>query len=269
MRKTILSVVTALALTASTLSAAESFATVNGEAITTQDVAQLLRGQKVQFETLPKETKDRVIQQLIEKKLLTQKAMKSGIEKDAKYKTALEKIKKDLALELWMQKEFVKVKASDAEKKAFYDKNKDKFKTPDTLEARHILLKTEKEAKDIIAKINIAKNKKGSFEELAKKFSIGPTKAKGGYLGKFQAKQMVPEFSAAAMKLKKGEYTKTPVKTQFGYHVIYLENKDVAQTMAFDKVKAKISQLIVQEKYGKMIKKEVAKLKKESKIVIK
>ncbi len=80
---------------------------------------------------------------------------------------------------------------------------------------------------------------------------------------------MVPEFSAAAMKLKKGEYTKTPVKTQFGYHVIYLENKDVAQTLPFDKVQAKIAQLIVQEKYGKIIKEEVAKLKKDAKIVIK
>jgi len=269
MRKTILSVVTALALTASTLSAAETLASVNGEEITNKDVAQLLRGQNVQFEALPKESKDKVIQQLIEKTLLTQKAMKSGIEKDAKYKEALDKIKEDLALELWMQKEFVKVKASEAEQKSFYDKNKDKFKTPDTLEARHILLKTEAEAKDIISKLEIAKNKKGSFEELAKKFSIGPTKEKGGYLGKFQAKQMVPEFSDAAMKLKKGEYTKTPVKTQFGYHVIYLENKEVAQTLPFEKVKAKIAQLIVQEKYGKIIKEEVENLKKDAKIVIK
>ncbi|WP_428023730.1 peptidylprolyl isomerase [Arcobacter sp.] len=269
MKKTILSVVTALALTASTLSAAESYASVNGEEITTQDVNQLLQRQNVQFDALPKETKDKVIEQLIEKKLLTQKAISSGIEKDAKFLEALEKIKKDLALELWMQKEFVKVKADDAEKKSFYEKNKDKFKTPDTLEARHILLKTEKEAKDIIAKLDIAKNKKGSFEELAKKFSIGPTKDKGGYLGKFQAKQMVPEFSDAAMKLKKGEYTKAPVKTQFGYHVIYLENKEVAQTLSYDKVEAKITQLIVQDKYGKMIKEEVEKLKKDAKIVIK
>jgi parvulin-like peptidyl-prolyl isomerase len=269
MKKTILSVVTALALTASTLSAADSYASVNGDDITTQDVAQLLRGQNVKFDALPKETKDKVIQQLIEKKLLTQKAVNSGIEKDAKYKEALENIKKDLALELWMQKEFVKIKATDSEAKDFYNKNKDKFKTPGTLEARHILLKTEAEAKDIIAKLNIAKNKKGSFEELAKKFSIGPTKEKGGYLGKFQAKQMVPEFSDAAMKLKKGEYTKTPVKTQFGYHVIYLENKESSKALDFDKVKPKINQLLVQEKYGKMIKAEVEKLKKDAKIIIK
>ncbi|RXJ81421.1 peptidyl-prolyl cis-trans isomerase [Arcobacter sp. F2176] len=269
MRKTILSIVTAFALTATTLSAAETFASVNGEDVTTQDVAQLLRGQNVQFENLPKETKDKVISQLIEKKLLTQKAVKSGIEKDEKYKDALSKIKEDLALELWMQKEYSKVKATDAEEKSFYDKNKEKFKTPDTLEASHILVKTEKEANDVIAKLNIAKNKKGSFEELAKKFSIGPTKTKGGYLGKFQAKQMVPEFSEAALKLKKGEYTKKPVKTQFGYHVIYLENKEISKVLPFDKVKDNIEKLIVQEKYAKIIKEEVAKLKKDAKIIIK
>lgn len=160
MRKTILSIVTAFALTATTLSAAETFASVNGEDVTSQDVAQLLRGQNVQFENLPKETKDKVISQLIEKKLLTQKAVKSGIEKEEKYKDALSKIKEDLALELWMQNEYAKVKATDAEEKSFYDKNKEKFKTPDTLEASHILVKTEKEANDIIAKLNIAKIKK-------------------------------------------------------------------------------------------------------------
>jgi len=269
MRKTILSVVTVLALTASTLSAAESYASVNGEEITKQDVAQLLRGQNVQFEALPKETKDKVINQLIEKKLLTQKAVKSGIEKDAKFKEALEKIKEDLALELWMQKEFVKVKASDAEQKSFYNKNKDKFKTPDTLEARHILLKTESEAKDIISKLEIAKNKKGSFEELAKKFSIGPTKEKGGYLGKFSPKQMVPEFSAAASSLKKGEYSKKAVKTQFGYHIIYLEDKIEAKALKFENVEKKITQLLVQKRYADQIQSAVKELRKNAKIVIK
>lgn len=269
MKKTILSLVASIAIATTSLSAADSYATVNGENITKQDITSIIRDKKVNFDLLPKETKDRVINQVIEKKLLTQKAIKSGIQKDAKFKQSLEKIKEDLALEIWMQKEFVKVKASDSEKKDFYKKNKNNFQTPATLEARHILVKTEKEAKDLISKLNNAKNKKGSFEELAKKFSIGPTKTKGGYLGKFQAKQMVPEFSAAAMALSKGQYTKKPVKTQFGYHVIFLENKEEAKALPYEKVEAKITQLIVQEKYGKIIKSEVEKLRKNSKIVIK
>lgn len=269
MKKSILSLVASIAIATVSLNAADSYATVNGEEITKQDISSIIRNNNVNFDALPKETKDRVINQVIEKKLLTQEAIKSGIQNDAKYKASLEKIKEDLALEVWMQKEFLKVKTTEAEKKAFYEKNKENFKTSATLEARHILVKTEQEAKDIIAKLDIAKNKQGSFEELAKKFSIGPTKTKGGYLGKFQAKQMVPEFSQAAMALNKGEYTKKPVKTQFGYHVIYLENKEDAKVLPYKDVEAKIAQLLVQDKYGKIIKSEVEKLKKDAKIIIK
>ena len=269
MKKTILSIVAAIAISATTLSASDSYATVNGDDVTKQDILSMIRNNNVNFDELPKETKDKVINQVIEKKLLTQKAIETGIQNDPKYKESLEKIKQDLALEVYMQKEFLQVKTSDAEKKDFYEKNKNNFKTEATLEARHILLKTEKEAKDIIAKLDIAKNKKGSFEELAKKFSVGPTKTKGGYLGKFQAKQMVPEFSAAAMALNKDEYTKTPVQTQFGYHVIYLESKEEAKALEFKEVEAKITQLLIQEKYGKMIKDEVSKLKAKAKIIIK
>ena len=269
MKKTILSFVATIAICATTLSANDTYATVNGEVVTKQDIMSMIRNNNVNFDTLPKETQDKVIEQLIEKKLLTQKAIESGIQNDAKFKESLERIKKDLALEVYMQKEFLQVKASDSEKKDFYNKNKDNFKTSATLEASHILLKTEAEAKDIISKLEKAKNKKGSFEELAKKYSVGPTKTKGGYLGKFEAKQMVPEFSAAAMALNKGEYSKAPVKTQFGYHVIYLENKEDAKALPYNEVEDKITQLIIQEKYGKMIKDEVAKLKAKAKIIIK
>lgn len=269
MKKTILGIVTTIALTTSSLNAASSYATVNGEEITKSDILSLIRNPEVKFETLPKETKDKIISQLIEKKLLTQKAVKSGLEKDEQYIQALDKIKRDLALEIWMQKEFKKVNVTEKDKKDFYKENQDNFKTDATLEARHILLKTEKEANDIISKLNKANNKKGSFEELAKKYSTGPTKDAGGYLGKFQAKQMVPEFSNAAMLLKTGEYTSAPVKTQFGFHVIYLESKENASVLEYDKVKDKITQLVVQERYSKIISSEVAKLKKNAKIIIK
>ena len=110
---------------------------------------------------------------------------------------------------------------------------------------------------------------KPTFEKYAKEFSTGPTGKNGGYLGKFSPKKMVPEFSAAAMKLNKGEYTKTPVKTQFGFHIIFLESKLAATTLAYDSVKAKIKQGLVQEKYAKLIKGQAAKLREKAKIVIK
>lgn len=193
-KKIVLSLIATLAISSSILYAADSYGSVNGDEISKEDIAVVLRNPNIDFNTLPKNSKDQVINQIIEKKLLTQKAVKSGIDKDASFKDALEKLKKDLALEIWMQKEFKKVTLSENEKKDYFEKNKDKFNVPATLEARHILTKTEQEAKDIIKTLDKASNKKEEFENLAKTKSIGPSGPKGGYLGKFPETQMVPEF---------------------------------------------------------------------------
>jgi parvulin-like peptidyl-prolyl isomerase len=269
MKKIVLSAIATLAIATTSLVAADVVATVNGENITKQDVKALLRNPQIKFDTLPKETQTKIVDQLVEKKLLTANAQKSGVEKKEAYTTALKKLKAELALEVWMQEEFKKIKVTDKNVKDYYTKNKDKFKTGEMLEARHILVKTDKEAKDLIARLNKAKNKKATFEKLAKEFSTGPTGAKGGYLGKFSPKQMVPEFSKAAMALKKGQYSKQPVKTQFGFHIIYLENKEASKAVTFDKVSKKIKQALTQEQYTKLIKAEASKLRKKANIVIK
>lgn len=268
-KKIVSSLIATLAISAVSLSAADTFGSVNGDKITKEDVAIVLRNPNIDFNSLPKKSKNQVLEQVIEKKLLTQKAVKSGVDKEVSYKDALEKLKRDLALEIWMQKEYKKVSVSQKEKKDYFEKNKDKFKIPVTLEARHILTKTEKEAKDLIRVLDGASNKKDEFINLAKTKSVGPSGPKGGYLGKFPETQMVPEFSKAAKGLKKGSYSKTPVKTQFGYHIIYLEDKKAAQTLAFDKVEAKITQVLLQENFRKHIKKESDSLRKNAKIVIK
>ena len=269
MKKLVISLVASLAVATASLSANDVVATVDGENITKNEIKALLRNPQINFDTLPKETQKRVIDQLVEKKLLTKQAMNSGIQKTDAYQEALKKLKAELALEVWMQTEFKKIKVTDADTKAYYDKNKARFKTEEMLEARHILVKTEKEAKNIIAKLDKVKNKKASFEQYAKDLSTGPTGKNGGYLGKFSPKKMVPEFSAAATKLKKGQYTKAPVKTQFGFHVIYLEDKVGAKTLTYDKVKTKIQRALTQEKYAKLIKGQASKLREKAKIVIK
>ena len=268
-KKFVSSLIATLAITASSLSAAETFGSVNGDKITKQDVAVILRNPNIDFNTLPKKSKDQVIEQVIEKKLLTANAVKSGVDADVQYKDALAKLKRDLALEIWMQKEYKKVSVSDADKKKYYNKNKDRFKVPATLEARHILTKTEKEAKALIKTLDKASNKKDEFIKLAKTKSTGPSGPQGGYLGKFPETKMVPAFSKAAKALSKGKYSKTPVKTQFGYHVIYLEDKVPAKSLAFDKVKSKISQVLLQEKFRAHIKNKADSLRKNAKIVIK
>ncbi|RXJ57586.1 peptidylprolyl isomerase [Candidatus Marinarcus aquaticus] len=268
-KRLVLSLVTTLALTTTSLLAKDVYATVDGENITKDDISVVLRNPKIDFDTLPEKTQETVINQLVEKKLLTKKALSSGIEKEATFKEALEKIKKDLALEIWMQEEFKKVSVSDKEIKEYYTKNEEKFKTDEKLKARHILLKDEAAAKSVIKELNGAKDKLAKFTELAKSKSTGPTGKNGGSLGEFSAKQMVPEFSKAASALKKGAYTKSPVKTQFGYHVIYLEDKTPAQKLSFDDVKVKIKQALIQEKFRNNIKDVVSELRKKANISIK
>mgnify|MGYP002632690858 CR=1 FL=1 len=269
MKKMVLSLVTSLAIGSVSLSAADIYATVNGEEVTPADVALVLRNPKIEFDTLPKETKDRVIERAIEKKLLTTKALSSGIEKTDTFKEAINKIKKDLALEIWMQEEFKKLKVTEADKKAYYKNNELRFKRQATLEARHILVETEETAKGIIKDLDSSKDKKAKFIELAKSKSTGPTGEKGGYLGKFAPSQMVPEFSSAAGALEVGSYTKIPVKTQFGFHVILLEGKNDAQTAKFSEVEKQITQAVLQEEFAKNIKSIATQLREKAKIVIK
>jgi len=269
MKKIISSLIATLAITTVTLNAADYYATVDGDKITKADVALVLQDPRIDFSKLPKPAQKQVLEQIINKKLLGKQAIKDGIEKDKTYKEALDKMKQDLAFQVWQKNEIAKHTPSDSEIQDFYNKNKANFKTPETLEASHILVKTEAEAKDIIKQINKASKKSEKFESLAKTKSIGPTGVKGGYLGKFPANQMVPEFSAAASKLSKNSYSKTPVKTQFGYHVIYLKDKVAAKSLSFNEVKGNISQMLIGNAYNKSVKEISDKLRKTAKIVIK
>jgi len=252
-------------------SASESYGTVNGEEITKEEVAQVMGPQAMQFDTLNGDMKKRVLNILVDRKLLAQNASKSGLEKSEAYKKKLESIKKDLLLNVWMEEEAKKIEKSttEAELKSFYEKNKDNFKIPAQLKARHILVKTETTAKDIIKTLNNAKDVKTEFIKLAKEKSTGPSGKNGGDLGWFPLDRMVPEFSKAADKLKKDEFTKEPVKTQFGYHIIYLEDRKSASQKKFDEVKEQIKALVNRNKFNKLIENTVKKLKASAKIELK
>lgn len=268
MKRIVSSLVASIALV-STLSASDFYASVNGENITKKDIAMVLQDPRIQFEQLPENAKKQVIEQIINKKLLSQHAVKEGIEKDPQYLEAIKSIKENLAFQVWQKKQVEGMKFSEDEKKDFYEKNKDKFIVPETLEARHILVKTEDEAKKIIKQLDKATKKEDKFVELAKTLSQDPAGANGGYLGKFQAEQMVPEFSAAAKLLSKDNYSKTPVKTQFGYHVIYLKDKIASKSLSFNEVEGNISQILLGNSYNKKVKELTDELKKDAKIVIK
>jgi len=253
------------------VNASDSYGTVNGEEITKDEVNQILGMQGIPFDSLNKDMQKKIIEMLVDRKLLAQNAIKSGIEKSDEFKEKLKMVKEDLALNVWMDKETKRIEKSitDDEIKAYYEKNKDKFQSPAQLKASHILVKTEDEAKAIIKQLENAKDVKAEFEKLAKEKSVGPSGKDGGNLGWFPLDRMVPEFSNAANKLKKGEFTKTPVKTQFGYHIIYLEDKKPASVESFDKVKDEIKAILTRDKINKEVETTVSKLRENAQINLK
>jgi peptidyl-prolyl cis-trans isomerase C len=187
----------------------------------------------------------RVRESLINLELLSRAALDKGLDKDARLAAALDIRRKDQLAKAYLE-DYVKAHpVTDAEIQATYDKAKAEPIQPE-YRARHILVKTEAEAKKIIADLGA---KKAKFEDLAKKQSKDPGSAKnGGALDWADRRAFVPEFSDALAGLKKGETTKTPVKTQFGYHVIRLDDTRQPQLPALDAVRGEIMKQLQQQR---------------------
>jgi len=254
-----------------TLANAKDYGTVNGEKITDTDIAATIGQIGMSYDDLDAEMKKRVLEMVVDRKLLTQAATKSGIEKTDEYKEQLESLKKDLALDAWMRKEMKTLEASLSKEKLQeeYKKHKDRYSIPKKLHARHILVPKEEEAKALIKELDEAKDKEAKFIELAKAKSTGPSGKDGGELGWFALTDMVQPFSEAADKLKAGEYTKEPVKTQFGYHVIFLEDKKEASLKPFEAVEAEIKEELGGKMFADTMKKKTEELRKAAKIELK
>lgn len=250
------------------LHAAQVVATVGKATITKSDIDSMLKPQHMTFDKLNKKQQEQLVGKLIERELLFNVAHKAGVEKDEAYLKALKKFEKDLAIRIWMDKVYERTLISDSEANKYYQENKDMFKRPAQVHARHILVKDEKEATAIANKL---KNLKGDalkkkFIELAKEKSTGPSGPKGGDLGYFSKGQMVKPFEEAAFALKVGEVTPKPVKTQFGYHIIYLEDKKPAGVAPFEQVKESIIAKMRQRDFSKAIKDAVDAQKSSIKI---
>lgn len=261
-----------LSLAAAVSLNATVLATVNGQTVTDKDLNALMQGRgAVSYDKLSADNKKRLLEQAIDRKLLVNNAIKSGIEKTKEYKGTLANLKDSLALDLWMKKESNTIKVTTTDAKKYYEQNSEKFIKPARVKARHILLKDEKSAKDIIKQMNGLSGKKleDKFIQLAKTKSTGPSAKNGGELGFFAKNQMVAPFSNAAFSIKKGEITKIPVKTKFGYHVILKEDTEKPQKIAFEKVKKQIEYGLKMEKFREKVSAKAKSLRKNAKISIK
>jgi parvulin-like peptidyl-prolyl isomerase len=260
----------AVAMMATALTASDILATVNGTNITKQEADTFVKSQSPQasFAALPAEQQTMIVDRLVEKVLFTELAAKEGIDKKPEFLRNMEKIKEELLVNMWMKEQMDSAVVSDSEAKAFYDKNMDKFQNKASVHARHILVKEEKEAQSIIDEMKTLKGDalKAKFIELAKAKSTGPSGPKGGDLGNFNKGQMVPEFSKAVWELEIGSITMAPVKTNFGFHVIYLEAKNDATATEYSKVKENIITSLKQQQFAKKIKEVAKELKSKAKI---
>jgi len=266
----------AFLLTGSLLSA-QVLVSVNGAKISTQDVnSALMEATQGRFNQVPadkqEEFRKQVLQQLIAKELVYGDAVKTGILKSKEFKNEYKKVqarvKKELAIQVWQKQQLDKVKVSLKELKKYYDKNQDEFNEKESVHARHILVKTEAEAKKIISKLKDLKGSalKAEFIKLAKEKSTGPSGPKGGDLGYFTKGQMVPAFNNKVFSMKVGTITTKPIKTQFGYHIIYLEAKRSASVRTFSEVKSFIEQRLKMEKFKDVMKKTMQRLQKKATI---
>lgn len=242
-------------------------AEVNSGSITTGDFERELKNLPEYLKAMADTPQGRkeMLDTMVIRELILQQASKDGIDKGAEIEDKLQDLKKRLIVESFLKKKVeFETKVSDEDLKKFYEQNQDKFKAGEQIKASHILVKTEKEAKDIAAQLKAG----GNFEELAKKNSADSSAAKGGDLGWFGKGSMVPAFEKAALALKEGQISDV-VKSDFGFHIIKLTGKRPAGLRPFEEVKEQIKGAIMPTKQQEVFQKIKEELKKTAKITIK
>jgi peptidyl-prolyl cis-trans isomerase C len=234
-----------LAAFAATPAFAQNIAVVNGTPIPTSRADALVKQLVAQGQQDSPQLQQAVREELINREILMQEAGREGIASRPDVKAQLAVAQQTVVLRAMIEDFVKKNTPSDAEIKARYDQLVKQNGGGAELHLHHILVDNEAQAKDLIAKIKGG----ASFEDLAKQYSKDPGSGKnGGDLDWSPPSAYVPEFGAAAGKLKKGEVTPEPVKTQFGWHIIRLDDSREVAPPPLDQVKTQIAQQIQQEK---------------------
>ncbi|MBP2034203.1 peptidyl-prolyl cis-trans isomerase C [Clostridium algifaecis] len=241
-------------------------AIVNGNEIKESDIQQAInrfpQDKRNQLNT--EHGKKHLLDEMVFFELAYSYAKDMNLEKDEEYLKILESAKKEILTQTAISKVMKQVSVADEEVQDYYKANKDMYKKPEKVSAKHILVDSEEKANKISKEISDGM----SFEDAAKKYSSCPSKAQGGDLGEFSRGQMVPEFEEVAFKLNVGIISK-PVKTQFGYHLIKVEEKVEPSIASYDEVKDSIKMGLLQERqayeYSKFDKELRSKYKVEMK----
>lgn len=212
-------------------------AVVNGEKITVAEIRDAYKANpqlkgRVSFNDFY----NKALDGFISGKIVYQEAVKAKVTDTPEYKAQLALAKQELARKIYLEQQVAK-KVTDKDVKKLYDEYKSTFKSEKEVKAKHILVPSKDKADEVIAKLN----KGGDFDKLAKEYSKEPAE-----LGYFTKRVMVPEFANAAFSMKKGEVSKAPVKTQFGYHVIKVEDIRDSKPMAQKDIEPQLKAMLTQ-----------------------
>ncbi|MBL8403331.1 MAG: peptidyl-prolyl cis-trans isomerase [Dechloromonas sp.] len=234
----------------------KAVATVNGQPISQTVFNAFTAEQQAQGTPDSPELKDAIREELVRREILAQEAKKKGMDKNPNIQGQIELAKQAVLIRAFLS-DYVKAHPiSEAQLKAEYELIKNNLGSTE-YKSRHVLVEKEEDAKAIIAKLD----KGEKFSELAKQSKDPGSKDKGGDLGWSSPAAYVKPFGEALTKLKKGEYTKTPVKSDFGYHVIQLEDSRPATPPPFDQVKPQLQQRAGQQQIENLVKELRSKAK--------
>jgi len=218
-------------------------AKVNDHIISAKDVLIALEKlpEKIKEQPLP-DLYPEIVKKIISEHLISKQAYKDNLDKNKKVLAEVNKVKDKIMVQFWIDNYLAKqLNAKNIEK--VYQSYRKNFKPSKEFNSSHILVQEEKSALNIIKKLN----KKANFSDLAKEFSIGPSGKNGGQLGWFSAGRMVKEFEKATFLLIKGQVTKKPVKTQFGFHIIQLNDIRESKPKKLSEIMPNIHKLIKQK----------------------
>lgn len=220
-------------------------ATVNGETVTETDLAVAMADLDQQFAQLPEEQRRAAaLSAIIEIRLMAAEAEKAGLAEGTEFERRMTLLRQRALHSSYIDKEIAD-KVTDEAVRARYDRQIAETPPANEVRARHIIVETKEEAEAIIKELDAG----GDFEAIAKEKSKDGAAAQGGDLGYFAAGRMVPEFEQAAFAMEVGSYSKEPVQTQFGWHVIKVEDKRIQQPPAFEQVADQFRSLLLRETY--------------------
>ena len=238
-------------------------ATIGKEKITMADFKQEINNLPPQYRQMAADPamQKEFLDTLVTRNIIYQAGIRQKMLDNPMVKKQVEEFRKKMVVAALLDQEVTrKIKnISDAELKAYYDKHTKEFQQPKQVKARHILLKDQKQAEEVRQKLL----KGGDFATLAKEYSTGPSKAKGGDLGFFSRNQMVKEFSDVAFSLKPKEISPV-VKTKFGYHIIRVDEIREGRQQTFDEVKEKLKKQLRAERKNQYFKDYIGGLKKQT-----